>query len=526
MSGMLFSIALMGRHDTLLEAADLKIRTPGVAGFFYPADPLALTAVMDDYLAGAAVPRIADPILAVMAPHAGYAYSGPVAAYTYASLKGRKYSRVVVIAPSHFEAFGFTSVYDGDAYSTPLGAISIDKQFAQRLAGMQPSIRLSDCGHSSHGRNAEHAIEVQLPWLQHVLKDFTLVPIIMGGQSYRTSRDLGASLATLLAEECQGTTLILASSDLSHYHSSADAEELDRKTLHAIQTWDYFSMSRNFEERIWEACGGAPLVAAMIAAERQGANRALSLRYAHSGDVTGDRSRVVGYGAVALVKDTKPQNMDQTSSLSPGEKDELLALARASVEHAVRRHKAYEPPVPAALALNRESGAFVTLREAGELRGCIGYTSAAKPLYLTVRDTATLAALTDPRFAPVSPDEAPGLEYEISVLSPLRPVHDIRQIQVGRHGLLIKNGDREGLLLPQVPTQLHWNRLKFLEQTCLKAGLPGECWKDENTDIFCFTLRCLASAPPCPNQIRNHPRTGAAPRPHAQVFHHWRGALG
>jgi AmmeMemoRadiSam system protein A len=169
------------------------------------------------------------------------------------------------------------------------------------------------------------------------------------------------------------------------------------------------------------------------------------------------------------------------------------------VEHAVREQKAYDPPAPLEDALNRESGAFVTLRESGALRGCIGYTSAGKPLYQTIRDTATLAAFRDPRFQPVSSPELANLEYEISVLSPLRRVQDVSQIEIGRHGLMVKNGDRMGLLLPQVPTEHHWDRLKFLEQTCIKAGMPARCWKDEDTDIFCFTAEVFGenrSAPP------------------------------
>jgi AmmeMemoRadiSam system protein A len=137
--------------------------------------------------------------------------------------------------------------------------------------------------------------------------------------------------------------------------------------------------------------------------------------------------------------------------------------------------------------LTQERGAFVTLRKAGALRGCIGYTSAIKPLYLTVRDTATLAAVRDPRFHAVEATELPQLDYEISVLSPLRRVLDVEQISIGEHGLLMKNGAKEGLLLPQVPVEHHWDRLTFLEQTCAKAGMPPGCWKDEDTDIFSFT---------------------------------------
>lgn len=465
-------------------AEEQKVRQPGVAGGFYPADPTVLTSMMDEMLAQAAQPPIADPILAVVAPHAGYQYSGPVAAYTYKALEGHKYARVVVIGPSHYEAFDFTSIYDGDAYATPLGAIPVDKTFARELAKMSPTMKLSDRGHEPTAAGAEHAIEVQLPWLQHVLGHFTLVPIIMGDQSYEDSRALGLALAKLIDG---GDTLIVASSDLSHYHPYDDAVKIDHKTLKALAEWDYFSMSRNFQMRVWEACGGAPIVAAMIAAERMGANQARVLKYANSGDTAGDHSRVVGYSADVFVKAPHAATEPPPFSLSDADKKELLALARKSVEHFVEMGHPYQPEPSKSEALNRDLGAFVTLKMGGELRGCIGYTSAVKPLYLTVRDTATLAAERDPRFPPVSALELPRLDYEISVLSPLRHVTHIDQIKVGEDGLLMVNGDSEGLLLPQVPVEEKWNRQTFLEQTCRKAGMHKDCWKDDKTDIFKFT---------------------------------------
>jgi len=465
-----------------------SVRQAGVAGGFYPADPKTLSAMMDDMLTHAASsqPPINDPILAVVAPHAGYQFSGPVAAYTYAALKGRKFSRVVVIAPSHYEAFDFTSIYEGDAYATPLGTVPIDKAFAKQLAKMSPTMRLSSQGHVPTAKGAEHALEVELPWLQRVLGDFELVPIIMGDQSYESSRALGVALAKLIQGK-EKDTLIVASSDLSHYHPYDEAVKIDHKTLNALQAWDYFSLSRNFEARIWEACGGAPIVAAMIAAERMGANQALVLKYANSGDITGDHSRVVGYSADVFLKTPTGKAAEPQFSLTGHEKNELLALARKSVEYAVWEKKPYEPTASASEVLNQERGAFVTLRKSGELRGYIGYTSAVKPLYMTVRDTATLAALRDTRFPPVSASELPQLDYEVSVLSPFRRVLDVRQIKVGQHGLLMKNGVYEGILLPQVPVDERWDRQRFLEETCAKAGMRSGCWKDENTDIFMFT---------------------------------------
>jgi len=480
----LIALAVMAPVQHVRAAGEQKVRQAGVAGGFYPADPKALTAMMDEMLAKATAPPITDPILAVVAPHAGYQYSGPVAAYTYAALKGHKFSRVVVIAPSHYESFDYTSVYDGDGYATPLGTVQVDKAFARELAAMSPTMRLSSQGHDATSAGAEHALEVQLPWLQHVLGEFTLVPIVMGDQSYENSRALGVALAKLIHG---GDTLIVASSDLSHYHPYDDAERIDHKTLAALEAWDYFSMSRNFQTRIWEACGGAPIVAAMIAAEHMGANQGRVLKYLNSGDTSGDHARVVGYSADVFVKAHSAKAAETPFSLTDAEKSELLALARTSVEHVVEQGKPYQPPQSQSLALNQERGAFVTLRIAGDLCGCIGYTSAEKPLYLTVRDTATFAALRDPRFQPVSVLELPRLTYEISVLSPLRRVVDIEEIEVGEHGLLMKNGNREGLLLPQVPVEEKWDRQKFLEQTCVKAGMRADCWKDPDTDIFRFT---------------------------------------
>jgi AmmeMemoRadiSam system protein B/AmmeMemoRadiSam system protein A len=465
-----------------------KVRQAAVAGSFYPADPKVLSAMIDSLLAQVSGPPVTDPILAAVAPHAGYQYSGPVAAYTYAALKGRMYSRVVIIAPSHYVAFDYTSVYEGDAYATPLGNVQVDKAFARKLVKMDSSIRLSSEGHEPTSAGGEHAVEVELPWLQKVLGNFEIVPIVMGDQSYENSRALGLALAKLIKSEAKpGDTLVLASSDLSHYHTYNDAVRMDHKTLDGLQAWDYFSMSRNFESRIWEACGGAPIVAAMIYAERMGANQARVLKYENSGDVTGDHSRVVGYSADVFVKAPGAKAEVTPFSLSEQEKRELLALARKSVEYVVQKDELYEPPASASAILNQERGAFVTLTISGDLRGCIGYTSAIKPLYMTVRDTATHAALHDPRFPPVTASELPRLEYEVSVLSPLRRVLDVQQIRVGEHGLLMKNGDSEGLLLPQVPVEQKWDRQTFLEQTCRKARMDSGCWRDENTDIFSFT---------------------------------------
>lgn len=461
-----------------------KIRQPAVAGSFYPADPKELAGTIDGFLAKAAPPPL-ENIVALVAPHAGYVYSGPVAAYSYALLKGKKFDRVVVIAPSHYEAFDFSSVYDGAAYATPFGQVPVDQAFAAKLAKASPLIRLSSAGHTPTVDHPEHSIEVQLPFLQRVLGQFQLVPIIVGDQSYDACRALGVALAKLVA----GTnTLILASSDLSHYHTYDEAIREDHKTLKAIEEYDYFDLSRNLDLRVWEACGGGPIVATMIAAERLGATEAKLLHYANTGDVTGDHSRVVGYGAVALVKAAGgAKTAEAAFSLGKAEKDALLKIARASVETSVRTGKSYECSTGGLETLAQERGAFVTLTKNGQLRGCIGYVAPIKPLYLAVRDVAQMAALRDTRFRPVTAGELGDLQYEISVLSPLRRVMDVQEIRIGQHGLLIHTSDHEGLLLPQVATDEKWDRPTFLEEVCYKAGLPARAWQSAGADLFRFT---------------------------------------
>jgi len=461
------------------------VREAAVAGAFYPADPKELAAMVDGFIAHASVPAQKGEVVALVAPHAGYPFSGGVAGHSYAMIKGRPTHRVVVIAPSHYEAFSFTSVYDGDAYVTPLGKVPVDKEFARKLVSLNPEIKLSSSGHVPTAAGAEHGLEDQLPFLQRALGDFQLVPIIMGEQSYPASRALGVALAELV----RGTdTLIVASSDLSHYHPYDEAATIDGKTLNAIGEWDYLTLSDNFQNRTWEACGGAPIVAAMIAAERLGATRAQVIKYANSGDVTGDRNRVVGYSSVAFLKEEEGRHEATPKfSLTSSEKRQLLEIARKSVESAVKEDKAYGLPANLPASLMRDRGAFVTLKENGELRGCIGYTVAMQPLAETVRDVAAFAALRDTRFRPVAASELPLLKYEVSVLSPLRRVSDINQIKIGEHGLMIVKGRTRGLLLPQVASEEHWDRNTLLDETAMKAGLPAKAWRDKDADLFMFT---------------------------------------
>ncbi len=463
-----------------------KVRKPAVAGAFYPSNPSTLRNMIEGLLKKAEVPEIKESVTGLIAPHAGYVYSGGVAAHAYKVLQGRKIERVVVISPSHIDYFSGASIYDGTHYETPLGLIPVDTEFARELATKSERLALSEQGHTINfqGRG-EHALEVQLPFLQVVLGDFKLVPIVMGDQSYETARALGRALAALIHDD---KTIIVASSDLSHYHPYEEATKLDSKVLNAIKEWDYYNLSRNLQGRIWEACGGGPIISLMIASEYLGANKPMLLKYANSGDVPmGDKSRVVGYSAFVFVKMQDSNQNEEQFSLDKKAQQKLLEIAKKAVELAVEKGEVYNPSPGDIESIKQDRGAFVTLKIGGQLRGCIGYTAPLKPLYLTVRDVAIQAATNDPRFSPVSRAELPHLKYEISVLSPFRHVRDVKEIKIGRDGLLIKKGNHAGLLLPQVPVEWGWDLETFLQQTCRKAGLPPDAWKDDDADLFRFT---------------------------------------
>ncbi len=449
------------------------VRRPVVAGAFYPSEPDRLTAMIDSLLAGAGDAHLPG-VVGLIAPHAGYEYSGTVAARAYRLLRGRKPDRVVVIAPSHFENFPFASVYGGDFYSTPLGPIPIDRAFADALGDSHPAVRTSSLGHSSkEAERGEHSLEVQLPFLQRVLGEFRLVAIVMGDSKYEVCRGLGKSLARLIGDS---DTVLVASSDLSHYHPYSEAVELDRATLDTIEAWNFLSLPRH------EACGAGPIAAMMMAADRLSARRARLVCYRNSGDTAGDRHRVVGYGAVACLRGEDP------FELGEAEQVRLRAIARCAVEDAVlNRPSTVEASPPGPLHMLR--GAFVTLTHEGELRGCVGHTVADRPLDASVQDSARMAACEDRRFTPMQAWELPGLEYEISVLSPMHLVGRIEELTIGQHGVLIKQGDHVGVLLPRVAVDHRLDREELLTAACRKAGLTGDAWQDPRTDVYSFTAQ-------------------------------------
>lgn len=457
------------------------IRRPVVAGAFYPANPQTLARQVDEFLENARLIPIDGEVVALIAPHAGYIYSGRVAAYAYKQVMGEDYEGVVVISPSHRDYLEGISVYNRGGYETPLGVVEVDVALANAIIEQHKSIYFALLGH-----RAEHSLEVQLPFLQRALGKFKLVPIVMGGQDYESCAILGDALAKTLRGR---KALIVASSDLSHFYPYDRAVELDRVVMDSVAAFNPEELAQNLATGRCEACGGGPMVAAMLAARNLGAAHSKILMYANSGDVTGDREGVVGYLAAVLYRGQEGGSHRKVGidmGLADEEKGQLLKIARQTIESRVRGEEPPRVSAPSG-ALQQERGAFVTINKHGMLRGCIGTIIPVKPLYQVVQEMAEAAALSDPRFPPVTERELDELEIEISVLTPLRRIENIDEIEVGKHGIYIRRGYNSGLLLPQVATEYGWDRITFLRHTCNKAGLPADAWQDSDTEIYVFS---------------------------------------
>lgn len=464
-----------------------QIRESVIAGSWYPGNASRLQQEVREYLSRSKVEKLQGQLIALISPHAGYRYSGQVAAYAYKLLEEQKFASVVVIAPSHRAYFKGVSVYDLGGYRTPLGVVPLDHDLISALKQRESRIQYVAEAHSQ-----EHSLEIQLPFLQVVMPDFKLVPLVMGNQDFTTCEWLAEAVADCIKK--QGSALVVASSDLSHFHPYKQAKRLDQVVLDEVDEFDPRGLSNSLASGKCEACGGGPMVTAMLIARLLGADNSRVLHYANSGDITGDHSGVVGYMAAAMWadhkniegKNPKRQRVGVNLGLNSEEKAELLQIARDVVEAHCRGDK---PPTLSADSptLNEHRGAFVTLHKEGKLRGCIGHIRAEKPLAKTVAEMAEAAAFQDPRFPPVASEELGLLKYEISVLTPFRQIADVEEIEVGVHGIYMKRGSCSGLLLPQVATEWGWDRKTFLEHTCTKAGLPEDAWKDKKTEIYIFS---------------------------------------
>ena len=463
-----------------------EIREPALAGSWYPGDPEILSRDVKRYLENAKKEKVDGEIVALVSPHAGYMYSGQVAAYAYKLIEGKSFDTVVVVGPSHRFPFKGASLWDRGGFRTPLGVVPVDDELSKKLMEKRKEIRFIPEAH-----NQENSLELQIPFLQTVLKSFKLVPIAMEPDwSWETCQ----YLASAIAEAVKGKrVLLVASTDLSHFYTYNIAVELDKIFLNHIERFDVEGLNRDLKNNRTEACGGGSVITIMLAAKMLGANHGKVLKYANSGDVTGDRSRVVGYAAAAFyktaggkekMKEEKKVGVDL--GLNEEEKKALHQIAKTVIENKAKGKAVPDFKVESP-TLKENRGAFVTIHKRGQLRGCIGYIEGQGPLHKTIERMAEAAAFKDPRFTPVKENELPELELEISVLTPLKRITDVNEIQVGKHGIYIVKGMWAGLLLPQVATEYGWDRQTFLEHTCQKANLPSNAWKEKDTEIYIFS---------------------------------------
>lgn len=431
------------------------LRPAAVAGMFYPADATELSRQIAAFLAEVPPADPAAPLPKVLiAPHAGYIYSGPVAAQAYALLapaRGR-IKRVVLMGPSHRVAFRGIATCGADGYVTPLGAIPIDREAVAQLLTL-PMVGELDKAHA-----AEHSLEVHLPFLQAVLGDFQLVPLVAG----ETPRDVVA--AVLDAVWGGPETLVVISTDLSHYLDYDTCQSTDAATVAAIERLEPDGIGGD------RACGRVPVGGALLTAKRRGMSiRTLDVR--NSGDTAGPRDKVVGYGAWALY--------EPEAAALPGPR--LIELAWASIRAGLEGNP---PPKADDAALARPGACFVTLKRRGQLRGCIGSPLAWRTLGEDVVDNAAKAAFGDPRFAPLTAPELDGLTLSVSVLTPPVPMRFtseldlLNQLRPGVDGLIIEDGGHRALFLPSVWEQLP-DPAQFLAHLKAKAGMRVDHWSNK-----------------------------------------------
>ncbi len=469
------------------------IRPPAFAGQFYPGDAGKLRAALEGFMRDALPARVNQPV-AMVVPHAGYIFSGQIAADAYRQAAASPVDVVVILGTNHTSGtFRRVSVYDGEGYRTPLGVARVDREIAAAL--VKDGGGVFDA--TLHER--EHSVEVQVPFVQHVFPAAAIVPVVVGAPDREACRRFGRALAAIGAGR---RMLIVASSDLSHYPERRVAAELDRRTLEAIAGLNADALdgirtqSANLEGRGVEtgACGEGPIRVAIEAARALGALRGTVVSYANSGDTSvGDPERVVGYGSVVFSRGEpgadlatlQPVRADAARDLDAADKKVLLRLARETIARYLQTDTV---PLPrgGSPRLLRESGAFVTLKAHGRLRGCIGRIQPGGPLIQLVGTLALDSAFRDSRFKPVTAAELNDLDVEVSVLTPLTNVPGPDAIQPGRDGVVLTLGDRSAVFLPQVATEQGWNRVELLENLAQKAGLPAGAWRDKRAKFLTF----------------------------------------
>lgn len=504
------------------------IRQPAVTGQFYPADKDELEKIIEEFLES--VPssqNSASPLIGansrinesgvnrgipkiLIVPHAGYVFSGQIAAYGFKELPGRNYERVILLGNSHQEYFEGLVLDDSDSWQTSLGQLEIDKELISQLTSENNKNNKIKINRQIH--SAEHSLEVELPFLQKVLgNNFRLVPGLFGSNDNLT--DLKSIVQSLL-KVINDKTLVVISTDLSHYPAYENANEVDRKTIQAILSKEVenFLRQRNelesagYENLFTAACGWPALVVAIELAREMELEGQL-LNYANSGDIAeyGDKSQVVGYASVVFFapqgvfsegsagEDTSG-NPGETSDkreyvmLNNNEQQVALRLARNSLIRAFDKYAPKYNEYKNYKIFSEKRSVFVTLKKNGKLRGCIGLIE-PPVIFLSeaIQQMALAAAFEDNRFLPLNQAELNEIKIELSVLTLPRKVSGVEEIELGRHGVIIKQGFNQGIFLPQVAEETGWNKEKFLSELCSqKAGLAQNCWQDPSVELYIF----------------------------------------
>ncbi len=473
------------------------MKRPNVSGQFYPSNAKDLSFLIDRFFSQADIVPVNNYVDVLIVPHAGYIYSGGVAAYGFKAVSKNNYKTIVILAASHHFPFEGISIWPDGGFEMPLGVVPVDSDFARSLAQKN--------NHFIHDKKVfdrEHSLEVEIPFLQKTFQDFKIVPVIFGQPPLKTIADFSIALREVVAD--REDVLVVVSTDMSHFYEDKKAREKDRMALDAIKAYDVEAFWKGCQVNAIEMCGFMPVTAALLYAKQKGLDKIDVLRYANSADVSGDKSRVVGYSSIIIYSsaaDKMPlENREEKKDIEEGvlslnlkQKKRLLSIARDTIDTYIRRGKKLEVQETDPRLLEEE-GAFVTIHKKGDLRGCIGNIIGRGPLYQTVRDMAIASATQDPRFSPVEEKELENIDIEISVLSKPRVIKSADEIILGKHGVIISKGFyNSGVFLPQVATETGWSKEEFLSQLCYqKAGLAPNCWKDPSVKMQVFSAQVFS----------------------------------
>ncbi len=465
-------------------------RQPVAAGRFYSANRETLRTDIAHLFETCVKTTPFRKVRAVISPHAGYIYSGKVAASAFSAIdRNTDYKNIFVIGSSHVMAFEGASVYNTGDFLTPLGKVTVNKEIANKLK----ADKLFNYPVNAHLQ--EHSLEVQMPLIQYYFKNNPpVIPIIIGTNITGNIK----KIAEILKPWFTTDNLFIISSDFSHYPSYKTANEVDNATATSIVTGDpkkfldVLKKNSNINDPglSTSMCGWTSGLLLLYLAE--GSNLEFGkIDYCNSGDSPyGNKDEVVGYNAIALFE--KDQGNQATKNLADEiiftskEKEQLITLARDNIRSLLYDRKRFSVSKETLPDIFKTPlGAFVTLKIRGSLRGCIGRFISSEPLYQVVLESSENSAFDDPRFSPLTKEELPKTDIEITVLGPMKKISSIKEIVLGRHGIYIKKDNRSGTMLPQVATENHWSLEEFLGYTSRdKAGIGWEGWKDAEIFIY------------------------------------------